>query len=117
MYKQPWQTLVRLEREQKPNRDDLIYKTDNKKRDERYDFQKFITIKPFGRKIYNEELTQDDVLEKQIKFKNEIGKSKKSMKPKTLTKKEKNHWLLKTHIHLLVEDKNILMALKVKYFQ
>ena len=41
--------------ENKLNRDDLIYKEGNKKRDKRYDFQKFKT-RSFGREIYNNDL-------------------------------------------------------------
>ena len=47
-----------------------------------HDFQKFKTIRSFGREIYNGELemTLQDVLEKQIKFKNERDKFKESVK-------------------------------------
>ena len=36
----------------------------------KHDFQKFKTIKSFGKEIYNNELTLEDSLEEQIKFKN-----------------------------------------------
>ena len=49
--------------ENKLKRDDLIYKTDNKKEDKTYDFQKFKTIRSFGRKIYNNDLLLDDAAE------------------------------------------------------
>ena len=35
--------------QQKISRDDLIYETDNKKKDKTYNFQKFKTIRSFGR--------------------------------------------------------------------
>ena len=60
----------------KLNRDDLINKTGNKKKDEIYDFQNFKVIRSFGREIYNNDLSQDDALEQQIK--NLINKSKKT---------------------------------------
>ena len=36
------------------NKDDLSYKTGNKKKDKTYDFQKFKTITSLGREIYND---------------------------------------------------------------
>ena len=56
-----------VEMENKPKRDDLIYKTDNKKKDRTYDFQKLKTIKSFERKICNNDLSLDDVIELQIR--------------------------------------------------
>ena len=53
--------------ENKPKRDDLIYKTDNKKKDRTYDFQKLKTIKSFERKTCNNGLSLDDVIELQIR--------------------------------------------------
>ena len=53
--------------ENKPKRDDLIYKTDNKKKDRTYDFQKLKTIKSSERKICNNDLSLDDVIELQIR--------------------------------------------------
>ena len=41
----------------------------------------------FGREIYSDYLTVEDVLEEQIQFKNEIDNFKESLKPKTLDKK------------------------------
>ena len=38
-----------MEIEKKVNKDNLIYKTSNNKRDKMYDFQKFKTIRLFGR--------------------------------------------------------------------
>ena len=52
-----------VEMENKLDRNDLIYKTGNKKKDKTYDFQKFKTIRSFGREIYNNDLSLDDSLE------------------------------------------------------
>ena len=37
-----------------------------------YDFQKFKTIRPFGREIYNNDLSLDNALEQQIRLKGDI---------------------------------------------
>ena len=60
--------------EEKINRDDLIYKSGNKKQDKKFDFEKFKIIKSFGREIYCDNLTLDDVLGEQINWKDEIEK-------------------------------------------
>ena len=57
---------------QKINRDNLIYKTGNKKKDKIYDFQRFKTIRSFGRKIYNDDLLLENVLEELVNLKDEI---------------------------------------------
>ena len=49
--------------ENKLKRNDLIYKTSNRKKDKTYNFQKFETIRSFGREIYNSDLPLDDALE------------------------------------------------------
>ena len=54
-----------------------------------FDFQKFKTIRSFGREIYNNDLSSDDALEQQIRLQNDIDNSKKSTKPKQSVKKEK----------------------------
>ena len=51
--------------EQDVIRDDLIYKTSNKK-DKSYDFEKFKTIRYSERKIYNGIITLNIVFEEQI---------------------------------------------------
>ena len=45
-----------VEMENNLKRDDLIYKTDNKKMNKIYDFQKFKTIRSFGKEIYDNDL-------------------------------------------------------------
>ena len=63
-------------------RDDSIYKTGNKKKDKTYDFQKFKTIRYFGREIYNSNLSQDDAFEQQLRLKHDSVIYKESTKPK-----------------------------------
>ena len=76
------------------DRNDLIYKTDNVKKDKIQDFQKFKTIRSFEREIYNNDLSLDDVIEQQIRLKyyTDIYKTYnriESTKPKESVKKEK----------------------------
>ena len=40
-----------------------------------FDFQKFKTIRSFGREIYNNDLSSDDALEQQIRLQNDIDNS------------------------------------------
>ena len=54
-----------------------------------YDFQKFKTIRSFGREIYCIILTLDHAIEEQINLKGEIDKFKESAKPKRQAKKQK----------------------------
>ena len=61
------------------NRDDLIRKTGNNKKDKTlidktYGFQTFQTIKYFEREMYNYKLTLEDALKDQINLENEIAK-------------------------------------------
>ena len=53
----------------KINRDNLIHKTGEKKRDKTDRFQKFKTVRSFRREVFNDELRLEDALEEQIKFK------------------------------------------------
>ena len=75
--------------ENKLNRDNSIYKTGNKKKDETYDFQKFKTIRSFGRKIYNNDLSLDDAIELQIILNDDIDIFKEPKKTKESVRKEK----------------------------
>ena len=65
----------------KIDRNDLIYKTFNTKKDETYDFQKFKTIRSLRREIYNNDLSLNDALEQQIRLKDDIDILKNSTKP------------------------------------
>ena len=79
-----------VEIKNKLNRDDLIYKTGNKKKDKIYYFQKFKTIRSFERETYNNYLSLDDALELQIRWKNDIDILKNLQNRKYQTKKEKS---------------------------
>ena len=48
--------------ENKLNRDDLIFKIGNKKKNKTYGFQKVKTIRTLGRESYNNDLPLDDAL-------------------------------------------------------
>ena len=76
-----------IEMENKLNRDNLIYKTGNKKKDKTYDFQKFKTTF-FGRENYNDHLSLDDTIELQIRWKDDIYIFKESAKPKESVRKK-----------------------------
>ena len=80
-----WRSYIQIKQscrnKKKIDRDDLIYKTGNKKKDETYDFQKFKTIRSFGREIDNNDLLIDDALEQQIRLKYDIHSFKESTVP------------------------------------
>ena len=90
-----------VEIENKLHRDNLIYKTGNKKKDETNDFQKFEAIRSFGREIYNNYLSLDDALELQIILKDEINIFKEPAKLKESIRKEKKALTFKNTIILL----------------
>ena len=105
--------------ENKIDRNDLIYRRGNKEKDKTYDFQKFKTIRSFGRKIYNNYLPLHDAFEQKIRLKEDIDIFKESIKPKesvkkTKTKKKKNDQFLRIQLYFLVKSKKFLMALKVE---
>ena len=68
-----------VETEKKLNRDDLIYKTGNKKKDKTCDFQKFKIKRSFGREFYRNDLSLDDALEPQIRLNIYIFKEQKAL--------------------------------------
>ena len=78
-----------VEKENKLNRYDLIYKTGMViKLDKTYDFRKFKTIRSIGRKIYKRDLSLDGALEQQIRLKYDINIFKESTKRKESVKKK-----------------------------
>ena len=99
--------------EVKINRYDLIYKTGDKERDKTYNFQKFKTIKSFGREIYNDELTLEHAFEEQIKSQNEIDKFKESTKPQI---KEKKVLTFESALRLLIGRQKVLNGFESKIF-
>ena len=102
--------------ESKLNRDDLIYKTGSKKKDKKYDFQKFKKIRSFGREIYNNDLSLDDAPEQEIRLKNIIDICKESTKPKESVRKEKKALNLKNRIILLNGRQKIINAFESGIF-
>ena len=48
----------------------------------KHDFQKVKTIRSFEREIYTNDLSLDEALEQEIRFKDDIDISKESSKPK-----------------------------------
>ena len=64
------------------DRNYFIYKTGNKKKDKTYDFWKFKTIRSFGIKLSNNNLSLDDALEQWIRLKDDFDIYKESTKPK-----------------------------------
>ena len=64
-----------------------IVEMQNKKKDKTFDFQKFKTIKSFGRELHNNDLSLDDTLEQLIRLKNDTDIFKESTKPKSVQKR------------------------------
>ena len=75
--------------ENKLDRNYLIHKTGNKKKDKTYYFQEFKTIRSFGSEIYNNDWSLDVALEQQIRLKDDIDSLKKPTKPKESFRKRK----------------------------
>ena len=77
--------------ENKLNRHDLIYITGNKKNDKTYHFEKFKTIRSFGRQIDDSDLSVHDAFEQQIRLKDDINilqnEKNQSKKEKAVTLK------------------------------
>ena len=62
-----------VEMENKLDRNDLTYKTGNKRKNKAWDFGKFKTIRSFGREIYNNDLSLNDTFEQQIRLKDDAN--------------------------------------------
>ena len=76
-----------------------------------YDFQKFKTVRSFGREVYNDNLALDDAFDEQVTLKDKIDKFKEFMKPQINENRELT--FLKTQIDILREEKKFLMSMKV----
>ena len=50
---------------------------------------KFMTIRSFGKEIYNNDLSLDDLIEQQMRLKDDINVFKESTKPKQSVKEKK----------------------------
>ena len=80
-------------------------------------FQIFKTIRFFGREIYSDNSSLDDVLEQQTRLQEDIDFfSKNLQKQKNQLKKKKKEKLLKMQLYFLMEGKKFLMLLEVEYF-
>ena len=78
-----------IKREQEISREDLSYKTGNKKKSKAYDFQKLKTIRSFGREMYSGNIEIDNFnqytkpksleekQEKVVTYENKNGQAKK----------------------------------------
>ena len=102
--------------ESKLDRNNSIYKTSHKKKDKTSDFQKFKTIRSFGREIFNNDLSLDDALEQPIILKDNTDIFKDSTKPKETVKKEKKALTLKNAIIVLNGRQKVLNFFKSRMF-
>ena len=95
-----------VEMKNKLSRDHLIYKTGNNKKDKTYGFQKFQTIRSFGRAIHNNDLSQWWC----TWTTNDIDIFKESTKLKEWVRKEEKSLTLKNEIMLLNGRQKVLDA-------
>ena len=105
-----------VEMENKLDRDYLIYKTGNTKKDKTYEFQKFKTIWSFRRKNYNNDLSLYDAIELQIRLIDDIDTFIESTKPQELVRK-KTTKSIQIRLYFLMQGEKFLMFLNVEYFQ
>ena len=75
-----------------------------------YDFQKFKTMRPSGREIYNNDLSKDDELKQQKRLKIDIGFFKNFTKPNDSVRKEKKALIPKKAILLFNGRQKVLNA-------
>ena len=102
-----------LEIEKTVDREKLVYEASEYE----YSFQNFLTIRTFGRDIYNDEITLKEADEDQSSLLNEIINFRDKTKPRGEKKSKKKKMFLKTCITILRTGKKSLMLLIVKYFQ
>ena len=102
-----------LEIEKTVDREKLVYEASEYE----YSFQNFLTIRTFGRDIYNDEITLKEADEDQSSLLNEIINFRDKTKPRGEKKNKKKKMFLKTCITILRTEKKSLMLLIVKYFQ
>ena len=101
-----------LEIEKTVDREKLVYEASEYE----YSFQNFLTIRTFGRDIYNDEITLKEADEDQSSLLNEIINFRDKTKPRGEKKSKKKKMFLKTCITILRTEKKSLMLLIVKYF-
>ena len=102
--------------ENKLNRYNLIYKISHKKKKKTQDFQKFKTIRSFGKEICNNDLSLNDALKLQIRLKYGIDILKESEKPKESVKNEKKALTLKNAFIILIRRQKVLNAFETGIF-
>ena len=102
-----------LEIEKTVDREKLVYEASEYE----YSFQNFLTIRTFGRDIYNDEITLKEADEDQSSLLNEIINFRDKTEPRGEKKSKKKKMFLKTCITILRTEKKSLMLLIVKYFQ
>ena len=95
------------------DREKLVYEASEYE----HNFQNFLTIRTFGRDIYNGEITLKEADEYQSSLLNEIKNFSDKTKPRGKKKKnKKKKMFLKTCITFMRAEKKSLMLLIVKYF-
>ena len=95
------------------DRENLVYEASEYE----YNFQDFLTIRTFGRDIYNGEITLKEADEYQSSLLNEVKNFSDKTKPRGEKKNKKKKMFLKTCITFMRAEKKSLMLLIVKYFQ
>ena len=75
-------------------KNNLIFKTGDKKKDTTYDFQKLKTIKFFRRKFYSGIYALNDTLAEKINLKDETDKFQTFMKPQSKSKNKTTDTLI-----------------------
>ena len=94
------------------DREKLVYKASEYE----YSFQKFLTIRTFGRNIYNSEITLKEADEDQESLVNEIKKFSDKTKPRSERKKQEKEDVLK-NLHNFYEGREkVLNAFASKIF-
>ena len=82
-----------------------------------YSFENFQAIKYFGRDIYKGEFTLKEANKDQSSLLVEIINFKNKTKPQELEKNKRKKMLFKTCMPFLMAEKELLLLLKIKYFQ
>ena len=88
-----------------------------KKKNDKYNFQQFGTIKSFTRNIFNNKIILDEVDKDPIELLIQIRDLKIIQNQKTAQENNKKEILLKAFLHFLLVQKCFLMVLKLEYSQ
>ena len=71
------------------NRENLVYITDNAKKDEMFGFQKFKTMQSFGKHVLNGTLTLDNAIDDSINLEKNRSIISKNLQNQEVMKKKK----------------------------